>query len=470
MAKVLVKQPDFAGFDPSTVVSTLEQKLATQREAIQIIETVANPSWDNVMAPLEALGDEIDRFWSPVGHLNSVMNGPDIREAYNDGLALLSAWYTDLGQNRALFEQIQAIRDGAEWAQLDAAQQKVVENALRDFRLGGVSLGEEEQARFKAISLRLTELKSQFEESLLDCTNAWKKPIENEAQLRGLPDSALAMARQYAKDNDQEASWMLGLEFPIYYAVLTYADDRALREEVYRAYNTRASDQGPHEKKYRNDSIIDEILRLRHEKAQILGFSHYASLSTETKMVDDPEAVITFLEELVSRAKPVAESEFTSLQAYARDNVGIDDLQAWDVAYVSEKQKQAEYAISDEDLKPYFPADRAVEGMFAIVKRLYGIEIAQNDSVSAWHDDVAYYEISDSQGALRGAFYLDRYARANKRGGAWMGDCVTRYVTDGGVQIPIAYLTCNLTPPTDDLPALLTHDEVITLFHEFGHG
>ena len=470
MKNIVKNHPAFAAFDASAVNPALDQLLEKQRVQLAEIESSASPSWASVMQPLDEMGDELDRFWSPVRHLNSVMNNDALRTAYNDGLAKLSDWYTDLGQNKALFQMATAILEGPEFSGLEPAQQKVLENTVRDFRLSGVSLEGREKERYKEISLRSTELKSTFEENLLDCTNAWKKPVDDESMLAGLPESALSMARQYARDNDQKDGLMLGLEFPLYYAVLTYADNRELREEVYTAYNTRASDQGPHDKKYDNAAIIVEILSLRQEKAAILGFDHYAELSTETKMVDGPATVIAFLRDLTLKAKPQAEHELAELQAFAREYDGTEKLQAWDIAYYSEKHKQATFNISDEDLKPYFPAARVIDGMFAVVKRLYGIEIAAVDNVDVWHPDVQYFEITDAGGSLRGGFYLDMYARAKKRGGAWMDECVGRWKQADRVQIPLAYLTCNLTPPSEGLPALLTHDEVITLFHEFGHG
>lgn len=444
--------------------------LMRQREQLQRIEAIVSPCWENTLYPLQVMDDELDCFWSPVSHLNAVMNNKVIRDAYNQGLAKLSDWYTDLGQNVMLYQNVLTISESKQFTALNSAQKKVIDNALRDFQLGGVSLQSEQKARYKAISLRLSELTSTFEENLLDCSNAWKKKVMEIDVLAGLSASTLSMAKQYARDNGEQDGWMLGLEFPLYYAVLTYADNRHLREEVYSAYNTRASDQGPHDKKWDNAGIIDEILQLRHEKAQILGFDHYPQLSTETKMVDDPQTAIAFLEQLLEKSKPQAEQEFAQLATFAHQCDGLQTLEAWDIAYYSEKQKQALYAISDEDLKPYFPAQQVIKGMFEVVNRLYGIQIDAVDSVCVWHPDVRYFEIHDSSDQLRGGFYLDMYARTNKRGGAWMDECVSRFQTDTHLQMPIAYLTCNLTPPRGDLPSLLTHDEVITLFHEFGHG
>jgi len=467
---IVKKRPDFTSFDAARVNPELDALLAGQRRKLQAIELVTSPDWENTMDPLQTMDDELDYFWSPVRHLNSVMNDDTIRAAYNAGLVVLSEWYTDLGQNKVLYECVLKVRKSDQFAALNPAQQKVIENVIRDFELSGVSLEGEPKARYKDIELRLTELKSSFEENLLDCTNAWKKTILDESELAGLPASAISMAEQYARDNGQNEGWMLGLEFPLYYAVLTYSDDYALRKEVYTAYNTRASDQGPHGKKWQNGSIIDEILALRREKARILGFDNYAQLSTETKMVDGPETVLAFLEQLTEKAKPQAQREFAQLSEFARERDAVKSLCAWDVAYYSEKLKQEQYAISDEDLRPYFPADGVIQGMFEVVNSLYGINISEVDGIAVWHRDVRYFEISDAGGQIRGGFYLDMYSRANKRGGAWMDECVTRWKTRSQLQMPIAYLTCNLSPPTRDLPSLLTHAEVITLFHEFGHG
>ena len=470
MSVVIRHQPAFDTFDPRRVLQQLAALLTRQRQQLQAIEVIEHPSWSSVMEPLQAMDDELVRFWSPVRHLNAVQNNDELRVAYNDGLVQLSDWYTDLGQSTALYRHFKAIQCSAEYDTLSRAQKKIIDNAERDFRLSGVSLEGTQKERYKAISLRLSQLGSQFEDNLLDCSNAWKKSIDSASRLAGLPPSALAMAAQFARDNGQAQGWMLGLEFPLYHAVITYADDRSLREELYKAWNSRASDQGSHDKKWDNAAIMREILQLRQEKAQILGFKHYAQLSVETKMVDSPETVIEFLYDLCAKAKPQASRELADLRQFAQQHGSISALEAWDMAYYAEKQKQALYAISDEDLKLYFPAEKVIQGLFDIVQRLFAVTITVADQMSVWHPDVRYFDISDGQGKVLGGFYLDMYARAKKRGGAWMDECVARWKKPQGLQIPIAYLTCNLTPVTEELPALLTHDEVITLFHEFGHG
>jgi len=346
----------------------------------------------------------------------------------------------------------------------------VVDNALRDFRLAGVDLPPEKQRRYREIQQRLARLTSRFEENLLDATQAWSKQITDVRRLAGLPESARAQARQAAEQRNQEG-WVFTLEFPSYYAVMTYADDAGLRREVYEAYVTRASDQGPHAGKWDNGPIMEEILALRHELAQLLGFANYAERSLATKMAPSPEKVMAFLRDLADRSLGQAQEELEELKRFAREQYGVEELAAWDISYYSEKLRQRRYALSDEDLRPYFPEDRVLPGLFEVVKRLYGLEIRRLEGIETWHDDVRFYEIRDAEGRLRGQFYVDLYARPKKRGGAWMDVCISRMRrADGSVQTPVAYLTCNLTPPVGDKPALFTHDEVITLFHEFGHG
>ncbi|MDH5407687.1 MAG: oligopeptidase A, partial [Gammaproteobacteria bacterium] len=347
---------------------------------------------------------------------------------------------------------------------------KTIENALRDFHLSGVDLPADKKARYKEIKQQLSKLTTKYEENILDATQGWQKTITDEALLSGLPDSARAMAKQSAEQKELDG-WLFTLEFPSYYAVMTHADNRDLREEMYTAYVTRASDQGPNAGKWDNSQIMDDIVALRHELAQLLDFDSFAHRSLATKMAETPEQVLGFLNDLATRSKPVAVKELDELRQFAQEHFGIDELNAWDIGYYSEKQRQHLYDISQEDLKPYFPEDKVIAGMFEVVKRLYNISIRQSDDVELWHPTVRFYQIHDDAGELRGQFYLDLYAREHKRGGAWMDDCMGRMTTSNGqTQTPVAYLTCNLTPPIGDDPALFTHDEVITLFHEFGHG
>ncbi len=466
----VTNRPGFSTLDYSTIESQLDEYLARGRKLVAGLGANAEPVWDKLIEPEEALHDELARFWSPVSHLNSVMNSDDLRAAYNACLPKLSEYHTEMGQNEQLYKKTQALRDSDVFNQLDDAQKKTVDNRLRDFRLSGVALPENEQKRYMEISLRLSELHNRFSENVLDSSNAWEKLITDEKELSGLPDHAIAAAKQRAEKSDKEG-WLFNLEFPTYYAVITFSDNESLRKEIYTAYNTRASDQGPHDKKFDNATLMDEILALRVEKAALLGFDSYAHLSVETKMVEDPQQVIDFLRDLAGRSLPQAKQEMKELIDFARETDNRESINAWDIGYYSDKLRQQRYAISEEDLKPYFPASKAIPGMFEVVSRLFGVTITRVDNIDVWHDDVECYSIHDSNGQLRGEFYMDNYARANKRGGAWMDVAVSRRrIDDNTIQIPIAYLTCNLTPPVGDDPALLTHNEVITLFHEFGHG
>jgi len=377
-----------------------------------------------------------------------------------------------MGQNVELYEAYQSIKDSAEFKKLDEAQKKIVDNALRDFHLSGIDLPVEKKKRFREIRQQLSKLTSKYEENVLDATQAWSKHITDKKQLAGLPESALAMSKQAAEAKELDG-WLFTLNFPSYYAVISYADDRALREEMYQAYATRASEQGPNAGEYDNSEVMEDILSLRHELAQLLGYKNYAERSLATKMAENSDQVLSFLQDLAKRSKPMAKQELSELTGFAKQEHGVSDLSAWDVAYYGEKLRKHTFDFSQEDLKPYFPETKVIPGMFAVVKRLYGISINEIDAgkVETWHDDVHFYEIRDDKNELRGQFYLDVYARDKKRGGAWMDDCMGRKRNvDGSVQVPVAYLTCNLTQPIGDDPALFTHDEVTTLFHEFGHG
>ncbi|HEY0721164.1 MAG TPA: oligopeptidase A [Gammaproteobacteria bacterium] len=463
--------PPFQAIRPEHVEPAIDELLATNRAAIaRLLDGLDHFSWENLVAPIEELDDRLNRTWSPVSHLNAVVNSEALRAAYNACLPKLSDYATEMGQNEPLFRAYKAIADGAEYKTLDTAQRKVIDNALRDFRLSGIDLPPEKRARFKVLKQKLSQLTSKFDENLLDATNAWKKLITDEAQLAGLPESSKAMLRQAAQ-RDAKEGWLLSLEFPSYYAVMTHADNRALRAEVYQAYTTRASDRGPHAGQWDNSAVMEEILAARHELSQLLGFANYAERSLATKMAKSPHEVMNFLSDLASRSLQLARSELEELRHFAQQAHGLTELQAWDISYYGEKLREQKYAISQEELKPYFPAQRVVQGMFEVVRRLYGLDIREITAVPRWHDDVTFYEIRDAQGELRGRFYLDLYARPHKRGGAWMDDCKTRRrLPDGTVQTPVAYLTCNFSPPVGDTPALFTHDEVQTLFHEFGHG
>jgi oligopeptidase A len=452
------------------VVPAIDQLLAECRG--QVEELLANNStytWANLVEPLEAMDDRLSRAWSPVSHMNAVANSATLREAYNTCLPKLSEYSTEMGQHEGLYRAYRQIAEGAEYQRLDSAQQKIIDNELRDFRLSGIELDQATRERFKAILQELSQLTSAYSDNVLDATNAWGKHIADEAQLAGLPESARALARQTARQRNLEG-WVFTLEFPSYMPVMTYADNRELRAELYTAYVTRASDQGPDAGRWDNAPLMERILALRHEAACLLGFRNYAERSLATKMAETPDHVMGFLEDLARRSRPVAQRELEEVHAFARESHAAEDLQAWDIPYYSEKLRQQKYAVSQEELKPYFPEPQVVSGLFAIVERLYDLHIEAVDGVDTWHEDVRFYRIRDAAGEIRGEFYLDLYARPHKRGGAWMDECITRRRTATGLQTPVAYLNCNFSPPLGNTPALFTHDEVSTLFHEFGHG
>jgi len=449
--------PPFKSIAPEHAVPAVEAILAEGRAAIALLAEAGEPSWASLPARMEDLDDRLSQAWSPVSHLNAVVNSPAWREAYNACLPMLSAYGTELGQNAGLCNAYKQLEAGSGFASLNAAQKKVVSNALRDFRLSGVDLPEAEKKRYAEIAERLSTICSKFADNVLDATQAWEKIITDESALAGLPDSARALLRELARAKDIQG-YRVTLDAPAYIAVMTHADDRSLRQELYTAFVTRASEQGPQAGQFDNSAIMEEILALRFEQAQLLGYGSYAELSLVPKMAESVPQVLDFLLDLARRARPGA------------DKFDISDFQPWDQAYASEKLKEAKYAISQEQVRPYFPAPRVIDGMLRIAERLYGLEIRPSTTAELWHSDATYYEIFE-QGSKIAAFYLDPYARANKRGGAWMADCrVRRRLPDGSLQLPVAFLTCNFNPPVDGKPALLTHGEVTTLFHEFGHG
>ncbi|WP_439040929.1 oligopeptidase A [Serratia bockelmannii] len=463
--------PPFSAIRPEDIVPAVQSALADCRAAVERVVAQPGPfTWDNLCQPLAESDDRLSRIWSPIGHLNSVKNSPELRAAYEQALPLLSEYGTWVGQHEGLYQAYRSLKEGAAFETLSVPQRKAVDNALRDFELSGIGLSADKQQRYGEIVARLSELGSTYSNNVLDATMGWSKLITDEAELSGLPESALAQAQAMAQAKEQDG-WLLTLDMPSYLPVLTYADNRALREEMYRAFATRASDQGPNAGKWDNSEVMAETLALRHELAQLLGFDTYADKSLATKMAESPEQVIGFLSDLAKRARPQAEQELAQLRAFAKQHYGVDELDAWDITYYGEKQKQHLFSISDEQLRPYFPEQRVVEGLFEVVKRIYGITAKERKDVETWHSDVRFFDLFDADGELRGSFYLDLYARENKRGGAWMDDCVgSLRKADGTLQKPVAYLTCNFNRPLGDQPALFTHNEVTTLFHEFGHG
>jgi oligopeptidase A len=462
--------PAFSEIRPEHVEPAIDSLIAEGRAAVErLLAANTRYTWENLVYPLEAQEDRLARAWAPVRHLNSVRNSEELRAAYNACLSKLSDWGTELGHHEGLYRAYRAMTADPALQTLAPAQRKTLEDALRDFHLSGVDLPAQDKQRFKAIEQELSALQSKFEENLLDATHAWRKHISDPAMLDGLPRYALDMARQAAEREDLEG-YLVNLEMPSYLAVMTYAKDRRLRREVYEAYTTRASAEGPGAGQWDNTPVMERIVALRQEKARLLGFSSYAELSLATKMASSVEEVMGFLRDLAARAKPLAERELEELTSFAREQLGLDQVQAWDLAWCSEKLKHTRYEISDQQLKPYFPAPSVISGLFGLTERLFGVRIREREGVDTWHPDVRFYEIVDEDGTLRGRFYVDLYARSRKRGGAWMDECVNRMHRPHGVQTPVAFLVCNFTPPLGDKPALLTHDEVLTLFHEFGHG
>ncbi|MBC7007841.1 oligopeptidase A [Pseudoalteromonas sp. BZK2] len=462
--------PPFSKIKPAHVVPALKAAIAECRTKIDEVLASKSYTWNDLVLPLEEADDKLSRLFSPVSHMNSVVNNDELREAYEQCLPLLSEYSTFVGQHQGLYDAYNALHNSDEFKTLTTAQQKTITNALRDFELSGIALKPEQQKRYGEISARLSELASKFGNNVMDATLAWQKHITDEIELAGLPESALALGADTAKSKELEG-WVFTLDFPSYLPIMTYADNRELREEFYTAFVTRASDQGPNAGEFDNSAIMSEELALRHELAELLGFNSYADMSLATKMAETPEQVFSFLEDLAAKSKPQAEQELAELTAYAKDKHGVTELAAWDYAYYGEKLKQEKYAISDEVLRPYFPANKVLSGLFTTVNRLFGISVKEVTEFDTYHPDVRFFEIYDNSNTLRGRFYLDLYARDRKRGGAWMDDCMGRKVrANGELQTPVAYLVCNFNKAVGDKPALFTHNEVTTLFHEFGHG
>lgn len=469
--------PPFSAIDAAQVEPAISEIIRDNRNSIEnLLVSMKNPTWATLVAPLEALSDRLDQAWAPVSHLNSARNTDELRIAYNASVALLTEYGTELSQHENLFRVYQQLAQSDEYPQLSQAQKKAIDNTLRDFQLGGVALSASDKKRFGEIQQRLSELATQFSNHVLDATQAWYKYFESVEPLAGLPDSALAQAKQ-AAEKKSLMGYLITLDFPSYYAVMMYADNRALREEVYTAYVTRATaiSQKTNDTflseataEFDNTEIIAETLALRHELAQLLGFAHYAERSLATKMAQSPQQVLTFLEELAHKSKSYAVRDYAELTNFSA-RLGCDDLQAWDTTYYGEKLRVEKYSVSQEELRPYFPAEKVISGMFEVVSRLFGIQVTQVSEFDTYHPDVRFYQIFKNNQQVA-SFYLDLFARAQKKGGAWMGDARVRRQTDNGLQLPVAFLVCNFTPPVGDTPSLLTHDEVTTLFHEFGHG
>ena len=471
LTQALDSLPKFSEQAPDRLVTELANVIEENKSAIdQLFSEEREASWQSLIKPLEDLSDNLSKLFSPYSHLHNVADTPELREAYNEALPLLSNYSNEYSQDQRIFQAYETIDElDKKKSNLTPAQRQAVSNALRDFRLSGIGLEKQTQDRLRAIQLELTTLGTKFEEHVLDATQKWQKHVTDKSALAGLPESALALTSQNAEKEGLEG-YLLTLDYPCYMPVVTYCDNRELREEIYAAFVTRASELGPNANEFDNTETIIEILALRHELSQCLGFQNYAEYSLATKMAESPDDVVKFLNDLALKSKPAAQAEVEELRTFGVKALGLDSLHAWDMAYVSEKLRQEKFSISQEELRPYFPIDRVFEGLFQIVNRLFGISISELDGIDTWHQDVRVFEVRDSSNNLRGLFYTDLYARELKRPGAWMDDCIGRRDIDGAIQYPVAYLTCNFSPPVEGKPTTLTHDEVLTLFHEFGHG
>ena len=460
--------PQFSAIKPEHVVPAVDELLARNRA--RIAELVEQPmtDWQSLVGEIEQLNDELAQAWSPVSHLNAVQNTDAMREAYNACLPKLSEYFTELGQNEKLFKAFEAFSQTSAFDALSTAQKKVITNSLRDFRLSGIGLEGEKQKRYAELQLELSELTTKFSENVLDATQGWFKQVTDETQLVGLPDHVKVAAKSAAAERELEG-WVLTLDFPVYYGIMLHSENRELREEFYTAYATRASDQGPKAGEWDNSELMLRILTARLELAQLLGFDNYAEYSLATKMAQSTDQVVQFLEDLAERSRPQAAKELEELRQFAREEGGIETLEAWDMTYYGEKLKQARFNISQQELRPYFPLPRVLEGLFAVTERLFSVKVRELEEFDTYHSDVRLFELS-REGEVLAHCYLDPFARSAKRGGAWMDDCRVRRRIDTSLQLPVAYLVCNFTPPIEGEPALLTHDEVTTLFHEFGHG
>ena len=459
--------PRFDAITPSDVQPAIDLLLANNRALVERLTSDEVPAtWSTFAAPLADEIEQLSRAWGVVGHLHSVNDIPEWREAYNNMLPEVSRFFAELGQNLKLFAKYKAIRESADYATLTPAQRKIVDNEIRDFRLSGAELPEDQKPRFQAISEELASLSAKFSENLLDATNAFAQFVTDEAKLAGIPDDVRQAARE-AAEKDGKPGWKFTLHMPSYLPVMQYAEDRELRATMYRAYATRAAEFGPTE--LDNTPLITKILELRQEEARMLGYGNFAEVSLVPKMAESVPQVLAFLRDLATKAKPFAEKDIAELRAFAKEELRLDTLEPWDVGFASEKLLQARYAFSEQEVKRYFTEDKVLGGLFRVVETLFGVRL-KADSAPVWHEDVRFFRIETPDGALIGQFYIDLYARETKRGGAWMDEAITRRRVVAGIQTPIAYLNCNFSRPVGDKPATFSHDDVITLFHETGHG
>ncbi len=460
--------PNFSAIRVENVEPTIRALLDAHRTRLHALLEGEAASWQTLIVPLEEMQHQLARTWSPVGHMNGVVNSDELRAAYNACLPLLTAWHTDLAQDERLFQAYQSVL-AREGSRLTAGQRKLLENALRDFRLAGVALPAADKQRFKTLMERLASLQSTFDENVLDATNAWSRHITDDTQIAGLPQPILERARAAAQAQGLEG-WFFTLDAPNYQAVMMHGEHRPLRREFYQGWVTRASEQENVQSasaagRWDNSALMAQILAVRHEIAAIIGYPNYAEYSLATKMATSVAEVRGFLEQMADQSRPYAQREYLELTQFA----GLE-LEAWDVAFHAERLKHQRFDLAEEALRPYFPLPRVLAGMFTVAEKLYGITIAERTGVDIYHPDVRFYEIRNLDGSHRGGFFVDLYARAKKRGGAWMDECIGRKHLGGIRSLPVAYLVCNFMPPAGERPSLLTHSEVVTLFHEFGHG
>ncbi|KVP37829.1 M3 family metallopeptidase [Burkholderia ubonensis] len=465
--------PRFGEIRPEHVTPALDTLLADANRAVDAASASATPAtWADVVEAVERATEPLGRAWGVVGHLNAVADTPELRAAYGENLPRVTEFWSSVGQNLALYEKYKAIAASAEYATLSVERKKILDNALRDFRLSGAELPEDQKPRFAELQEQQAALSKAFSDHVLDATNAYAYVVQDEAELAGLPGDAIEAAREAAQ-KDGKDGWKFTLHFPSYFPVLQYADNRALRETLYRAYATRASELGPQygggNAEWDNTAIVADELKLRREEAQMLGYRNFAEVSLAPKMAESPQQVVAFLEDLATRARPHADQDWDELRAFAAKELGLAELAPWDVAYAAEKLRQQRYAFSENEVKQYFPEPAVLKGLFTVTETLFGVRIKADDA-PVWHKDVRFFRVENRDGSLVAQFYLDLYAREGKRGGAWMDDARSRAKRGSSVQTPVAYLTCNFSAPVGGKPACFTHDEVITLFHEFGHG
>jgi len=458
--------PLFDRIEPDHVSPAIESVLNEANTLIHSLKEMNAPtSWNNFVEPIEIISEKISRAWGQIEHLNAVVNSDSLRKAYNDNLIKLTEFYTNLSQDESLYKKYQSLKDSEVFKSLTPSQKRIIDNVLREFKLGGAELNETDKKRFKVIQEKLAKLSTQFEENILDATNEFSIFVDHLDELIGIPEENMKKAHAEAKE-DKKEGYKFTLHFPSYLPVMQYADNRTLREKLYHAYATRASELAS--PKFDNTNLIEEILSLRYESSKLLGFKHFTEMSLVTKMAKSSEEVITFLMDLANKAKPFALKDMDELKSFAK-TLKIEKLEAWDIAYVSEKLRQAKYSFSENEVKQYFPEHRVLKGLFKVVETIFKLKIIKSDAPT-WHKDVSFYSIKNENDELIGQFYFDLYARNHKRGGAWMDEAISRYKNSLGSSHPVAFLTCNFSSPSDNKPALFSHDDVITLFHEFGHG